>query len=181
VRLVDAAPLQPGRSDRPRLDRDIDDDGYPDRLLSFRSDDLRLEPGSHEAALEGATFDGVAFVGRVPLEAVLHGNGIAGGKQGAKPSSTAPSGSIGYAAPAILSASFEVEGVRVRVGLPDSEIASLELFDVSGRRLAREVGHLSAGEHELQLLRTSRLGPGVYWVRLQQGTATDVERMIAVH
>jgi hypothetical protein len=58
--------------------------------------------------------------------------------------------------------------VRIRFALPRARPASLELMDVSGRRLvARAVGDLGAGSHTLDLARGLRAG--IYLVRLSQG------------
>lgn len=58
-------------------------------------------------------------------------------------------------------------GGLVRFTLPDEALATLELFDVSGRRLwLREVGGLGAGEHAVRLAHEARLPPGVYLLRL---------------
>ena len=53
--------------------------------------------------------------------------------------------------------------------LANSEPATLELVDVTGRRMAYQaVGSLGAGRHQVDLGR-SRLDPGMYWIRLRQG------------
>jgi hypothetical protein len=67
--------------------------------------------------------------------------------------------------------------LTVRFSLPDAATASLELLDVSGRRIAtREVGSLGAGRHTLDFGEGQHLAPGLYLVRLQQGTNTRVTR-----
>ncbi|MBI5709560.1 MAG: hypothetical protein HZC42_04535 [Candidatus Eisenbacteria bacterium] len=59
--------------------------------------------------------------------------------------------------------------LRVGFALPGAEPATLELLDVSGRRIVtREVGTLGAGNHVLRLDDATGLNPGVYWVRLAQ-------------
>ena len=64
-------------------------------------------------------------------------------------------------------------GVAVRFSLPGSEAATLELFDLKGRRIAaREVGSLGAGEHLVPLSERLNLAAGVYLVRLTQGRRT---------
>jgi hypothetical protein len=58
--------------------------------------------------------------------------------------------------------------LAIRFALRDASPASLELFDVSGRRLVqREVGGMGAGTHVLDLA-AARLRGGVYLVRLSQ-------------
>jgi hypothetical protein len=66
----------------------------------------------------------------------------------------------------------------VGFALPGGTPASLELLDVSGRRIAaREVGSLGAGRHELDLAQGSRFAPGLYLVRLTQGASVRVTRV----
>jgi hypothetical protein len=68
--------------------------------------------------------------------------------------------------------------LTVRFTLPSAAAASLELLDVSGRRIAeREVGSLGAGRHALDLGEGRNLAPGLYLVRLRQGTNTRVARV----
>jgi hypothetical protein len=75
---------------------------------------------------------------------------------------------------------FSLDGLRpnpalgalsVSFSLTADQSASLEVLDVSGRRVTqRKVGSLGVGQHLLRLEETSTLGPGIYWVRLKQGT-----------
>jgi hypothetical protein len=62
--------------------------------------------------------------------------------------------------------------LRVAITLPSAEPAVLEVFDVSGRRVAsREVGALGAGEHIVDLS-DGRIATGWYLLRLTQGGRT---------
>ena len=59
--------------------------------------------------------------------------------------------------------------------------ASLELFDVAGRRVyAREVGSLGAGPHVIELAHDARPGPGIYFVRLRQGDGLRTRRIVVL-
>jgi len=61
--------------------------------------------------------------------------------------------------------------VAVQFVLPSAEAARLELFDLGGRRLAsRDVGALGAGRHVVNLAQGTRVPPGLYLVRLRQGS-----------
>jgi len=63
--------------------------------------------------------------------------------------------------------------------LPDYQPAQLELLDVSGRTvLAREVGMLGPGGHQLQLLESRVLLPGMYWARLRHGEERIVRTVV---
>jgi DNA-binding beta-propeller fold protein YncE len=67
--------------------------------------------------------------------------------------------------------------LTVRFTLASAAPASLELLDVAGRRIsAREVGQLGAGRHELDFGVGRSLAPGLYLVRLKQGTNSGVIR-----
>ncbi len=62
--------------------------------------------------------------------------------------------------------------------LPDGARATLELFDVGGRRvLQRSVGELGAGAHVLALP-SAALSPGVYMARLSHGTERRSARVV---
>ena len=84
--------------------------------------------------------------------------------------------------------SFALEPVRpnparggaltVRFTLAGPAAASLELLDVAGRRLVtRVVGSLGAGRHTADLGLGQALAPGLYWVRLRQGTDSRLTRV----
>lgn len=68
--------------------------------------------------------------------------------------------------------------VAVRFQLPRAVAATLDLWDVGGRRvLHREVGGLGAGTHSVEL-DTRRLKPGLYWLRLVQGPVSAARRVV---
>ncbi|MFN8589478.1 MAG: hypothetical protein U0704_16930 [Candidatus Eisenbacteria bacterium] len=70
--------------------------------------------------------------------------------------------------------------VRAAFTLPRDGGARLELFDAGGRRLERaDAGSLGAGRHELAL-GGGRLEPGLYWLRLAQGTQARTTRAVVV-
>jgi hypothetical protein len=66
--------------------------------------------------------------------------------------------------------------------LPGAGPAQLELLDVSGRRIvAREVGSLGAGAHNVDLTPQRPLAPGVYLLRLTREGRTATARAAVVH
>jgi len=68
--------------------------------------------------------------------------------------------------------------LTVRFTLASAAAASLELLDVSGRRIAgREVGSLGAGQHALSLDEGQHLTPGLYLVRLNRGATSRTTRV----
>ena len=69
--------------------------------------------------------------------------------------------------------------LRVGFSIAGGEPATLELMDVTGRRVAsHEVGSLGPGRHQLELRET--LTPGVYLVRLGQGGRMRVRKAIVL-
>jgi hypothetical protein len=73
-------------------------------------------------------------------------------------------------------------GIVVRFALPSAEAATLELFDLLGRRLrSREVGSLGSGEHTLDFGPGVALHPGVYFVTLRSGSQKLSTRAVVVH
>jgi hypothetical protein len=70
-------------------------------------------------------------------------------------------------------------GGRVHFALPEAAPASLQMFDITGRRVwSCEVGALGPGEHQLILADGARLPSGVYVVRLAQGNRVATARAI---
>jgi hypothetical protein len=89
------------------------------------------------------------------------------------------------------SVALELEGVRpnpsrgerlsVAFTLPTSAPAWLQLVDVGGRRVVeREVGSLGAGRHAADLGEGRRLAPGLYLVRLMQGTSIRARLVVVL-
>ena len=72
-----------------------------------------------------------------------------------------------------------VGDLRVSLSLPDDTPANLDLFDLSGRRLeSLAIGTLGRGTHVVSLTRgRHELAPGVYSVRLTQGTHRALTRV----
>ncbi len=69
----------------------------------------------------------------------------------------------------------------VRFALPRNEPATIEVFDLSGRRvLTRAVGSLRAGAHSLDLTEKESLAAGVYFARLRQGLETRMARILVL-
>jgi hypothetical protein len=97
-----------------------------------------------------------------------------------------PAGATDVAGEGLLA--FALDGVRpnparggaltVSFSLPDGASATLELLDVSGRRVAgREVGALGAGRHAVDLAAGRHVPPGLYFVRLSRGGIVRATRV----
>ena len=71
--------------------------------------------------------------------------------------------------------------LEVRCDLPGKEPARVEVYDVGGRRVnQRDVSVASAGTMTIEAGQGAKLLPGVYWVRLGQGTRPPTTRMVVV-
>ncbi len=69
----------------------------------------------------------------------------------------------------------------IRLSLADDSPASLEVFDLAGRRISRRVVGGTPGEQVVPLSPDRRLSPGVYLVRLAQRQHTATARLIVTH
>jgi hypothetical protein len=69
----------------------------------------------------------------------------------------------------------------VRFALASDAPATLDLLDLAGRRMAsRQVGGMGAGSHRVVFAAGPRLAPGIYHVRLAQGTQVRLARAIVL-
>ena len=71
--------------------------------------------------------------------------------------------------------------LALRFALPSAAPATLALYDLAGREVARQdVGALGAGEHVVELAHGITLAPGVYLARLAQGGQARTARVTVV-
>ena len=69
----------------------------------------------------------------------------------------------------------------VRFTLPVAQPARLELLDIGGRLVSRrDVGPLGVGRHAVDLATGQRLAPGIYHVRLTQGSRVQSARAVVL-
>jgi hypothetical protein len=69
--------------------------------------------------------------------------------------------------------------IRLNLALPHSGAASIDLIDLAGRRVSSlDVGGLGAGRHTVDLGDRSLPPPGIYVVRLVQGTGSRTLRLV---
>ena len=81
---------------------------------------------------------------------------------------------------AIAGAQPVAHDVHLSFNMPESGSASIEVFDIAGRRAAEHAqGSLPAGPHQVSWS-ASELGPGVYAVRLTVGRRQEVVRLVRV-
>jgi hypothetical protein len=67
----------------------------------------------------------------------------------------------------------------VAFSLSSGDPARLELMDLAGRRvLERQVGSLGAGTHRLDLGGAREFAPGMYFLRLAQGSRSQTARVV---
>jgi hypothetical protein len=68
--------------------------------------------------------------------------------------------------------------LQIALRLADSSPARLELFDLAGRRVAREELSLGSGLHRVTLAGTARLPAGLYLIRLEQADVVATSRAV---
>ena len=72
-----------------------------------------------------------------------------------------------------------IDRLSVTFSLSSTGPATVELLDISGRRvLAREVGSMGVGIHSVDLSVGRQNAPGVYFLRLMQGSQTQTRRVV---
>lgn len=70
--------------------------------------------------------------------------------------------------------------LQFTLDLPAAGAAELELIDISGRRVARQAfGHLSAGQHQIQL-GAVHARPGIYFARIAHNGAVTTTRVAVI-
>jgi hypothetical protein len=71
---------------------------------------------------------------------------------------------------------------RLRFSLSDGSPATLELFDIVGRKSwSCEVGGLGGGEHEVRVGDWASLAPGIYMARVTQAGHCATARIVILH
>jgi len=69
----------------------------------------------------------------------------------------------------------------VSFSLPSALAASIELLDLAGRRvIERQVGSLGPGRHLMRLDPGVPIAPGIYWLRLRQGSQQFLTRAVVM-
>ncbi len=90
-------------------------------------------------------------------------------------------GAAGFALAGALPNPATSGALWVRFTLPDATAATLELLDVSGRRVrAQAVGALGAGTHAVDLRAGGALAPGMYLLRLTRGGEGRTARVVVL-
>jgi len=147
------------RADRAAV-RDVNRDGWADRLLMFDAARIQAPPEARVLRLDARTRAGVAVVAYDLAR-------ISGMDHTPVALSGDPDGPIDQVWPLDIScASPTRSGAHVRMSLPHGGRVVLEVYSVSGRRVFRQdLGQLDAGVHELPAMPTVHWATGVYWLR----------------
>ena len=160
---------------------------HSDTLLSLTLQRASHEPFRLSMSGQGDAFFGnsslvgtLSFAGLPPGAAVVSCQGFAGGPLVAVHSRGPVEAEPGLA---LLEVSPNPGPGRcvVRLTLPGQGRASLEVVDVSGRRLwARDLGPRGAGLQSIEVDDGSRLAPGIYVMRLRSAGKTAAIRFAVV-
>lgn len=149
---------------------DVNADGRPDLTLSFRARDLHLRVGDTQASVSARTLAGVPLVGRGAVTVLDHG------LYPDRPGAVGLVFGIGEIAPHPV-----VDRLSISFTLAETGSASVELFDVRGRRvLGQDLSAAEPGVHRVSFNGLANLARGVYWLRLRQGANEDVRKTILI-
>jgi hypothetical protein len=174
-RLFDAGSIVPmtarlaGVAPESWTTEDSNGDGFWDLVLSFRARDMAIG-GAGQDSLFDATLDhGSHVFARVAMRQVPGRNDA---------TVTEP------VAERLAIESVRVSeqgGLRASISTYAGDPATLELFDISGRRLAREVVPFApGGASTVEVAPGSHLKAGVYFVRLAQGQEKQTEKVVVL-
>ncbi len=161
--------------------------------LTWFTPDGAGQRATAQRSTDGATWDDVAqLTSNAAGEFVLEDRVAAGGRFDYRLGVAAPGGeqfTDGHWVVIPVGVAFgltsvgpnpSLGSVAVTFAMAEPGAASLDLFNVAGRRvLHRDVTALSVGAHTLELAKDGQLPSGVYVLRLVQGRRA-VERKIAV-
>jgi hypothetical protein len=149
---------------------DANRDGIEDLVLTYRARDMAFNRSAGDSLFDAKLQDGGNVYARVVMRQVP--------------------GPRSAASEELVVERLEIESVRMGAGgklraaifVYSGDPATIELFDVSGRRLAREVVAFSRGEtRTVELTPGSMLRAGVYFVRLSQRGEGRMEKVIVLH
>jgi hypothetical protein len=174
-RLFDAGSIAPstarlaGAAAESWATEDSNGDGFRDLVLSFRARDMVLESSGQDSLFKATRGHGGQVFARVAMRQVP-------GRSDMMVSEMAPDRL------AIESVRVsEQGGLHAAISTYPGDPATLELFDISGRRLAREVVTFApGGARTVDLAPAGRLRAGVYFVRLVQRQEKRLEKIVLV-
>lgn len=150
---------------------DLNRDGLEDLIARFAVPEARFTRPDGRVVLRGQLHDARWFrgVGQVNLRPA--------------PLSVHRSEGFGTAKPALkvsLLSGNPVRGkdLRLSIAVATEDPVTIDCVDVAGRRVFRErLGGLSEGAHEIGLSKGLGWRPGIYFLRVVQGTLSDVIRL----
>jgi hypothetical protein len=174
-RLFDAGSIAPstarlaGAAAQSWATEDSNGDGFRDLVLSFRARDMAIG-GAGQDSLFDATLDhGSHAFARVAMRQV----------PGRKDMIAVDPVPERLAIESVRVS--EQGGLRAAISTYSGDPATLELFDVSGRRLAREVVPFApGGASTVEVAPGSHLKAGVYFVRLAQRQEKRTEKIVVM-
>ncbi len=163
VRLAGAA-VQRKRDGRAfAIYSDVNADGIDDLTVQFDVSAMQIGSGTDRIELTGETVDGERFAGEDRVRIVPSARTGAQLAIGGSPTDTTAESDL-------LVVQTGSERIPVQCTLTTAEAASVELFDLAGRRRANvPVSELGGGIHAIDLRGEPTLTRGVYWLRVRQG------------
>jgi hypothetical protein len=71
--------------------------------------------------------------------------------------------------------------LSVRFSVPSGEPATLDVLDITGRRVHRRLVQVRPGRRTFEVDHGAAMSPGVYWLRLSQGPNSATTRFVVVN
>jgi hypothetical protein len=73
------------------------------------------------------------------------------------------------------------ESITVEFSLPEPRLASVEIYDIGGRRIwSRDLSQLDAGVHSVEVRPVTRFPVGLYFLRLTTGEEARLARLVVL-
>jgi len=146
--------------------RDVNGDGLMDLVANVDASAMSVSPGSGFAVLEGRTLYGAPIRGTARVRVVdSRGAGSATAEMDAEPATLA-----------IREVQARGGAVVVAFELPRSVEASVDVFDLTGRR----VEHRTAGGEGPHSATLQVPKAGIYWLRLSQTDEVRIRRIVVL-
>jgi len=146
---------------------DVDRDGHIDLLLTFES--RTLPTFGNQLVLEGQTVDGTFFTGRdgVTFKPVSFDTSVVAHEE--SPLTL------------VVPSPQRAEELQVRASAAQGAAATLEMFDVTGRRVLAHDLAIASTDQTVHLDGAGDLHRGIYMVRMSQRGASVIRRVVITH
>lgn len=176
LRLPGAGVVRDGKGRVWTSFRDVNQDSRLDLVVAFPAESVYLGRPDHKLVLRGRTRDGQWLRGEGAVRAVPRASvSDLDERSETRPVPTRT------AIRCVSQNPTRGREIELAVDLATDEPAVIEGIDVAGRRVfARRLDDLSVGAHRLTILVERTWSAGIYFIRLRQGTETQIVRLAVI-